>query len=216
MNSVGKGVQAFRAIGQLVQDFARKVKDQPFFKRVADVAARALEIADIVADLVAKVQTYLDVAQKILDVDALADALKAEVAKLLDSAVTDVNAIVDVVVSKLTGVIDKAAATLFGLIDRLETFVLDALTNVVAHVKDELAPFASVVFRVISIANQLVDVVNNGVDFTAIAGWIKDEVAGVLDKVIDPSILQPVFVAFDSTIGAVIQVRCLLRHVPSP
>ena len=73
VTSVDQGVTIFREVGNLVLDFARKVNDQPWAQRVAKVATKALEMADIVADIVDKVQTYIDVAQKILDVDALAD-----------------------------------------------------------------------------------------------------------------------------------------------
>ena len=207
VNSVEQGVDEFKAIGQLVLDFARKVKDQPFFARVVVIAERALEVADMVGDMVDKVQTYLDVAQRVLDVDNLADELKQEVDKLLGKAVANVNAIVDVLVAKLEGVVDRAAATLFGLVDKVEAFVLDGITNVVAFVKDELAPYASVVFRVREMVTSFLDVISNGIDFTALAGWVKDQLQQMVDLTLNVGVVDPILDAFDDTVGVAMEVR---------
>lgn len=210
VTSVDQGVTIFREVGNLVLDFARKVNDQPWAQRVAKVATKALEMADIVADIVDKVQTYIDVAQKILDVDALADMLRAEVQRILGMAVDKVDALVESLATALRNVVNQAASTLFGLIAKLEAFVSDALETVVAHMKEQLLPFAAVATKVRDTVSDVRSAIDGGIDFQSLASWVADQLESVLAATLDTSGLQPALDVFDGALGTVLQVHTLV------
>lgn len=208
ITNVETGVDAFTSIAGIIRDFALKVKDQPWAQNIANVATKALQVAGVVSDIIDKVQTYLDVAQKVLDIDNLSAFLREQVSSLLGLVTDKVDDIVDAVAAKLRSVVDFAANTLFGIIRKLEGFVQDGLNKVVTFIKSKLQPFTSVVARVRSKIGQFLDIINNGFDFTKLSGWIKDQIDAVVSKAPIHGVVVAALDLFDVTAGKALVVRC--------